>query len=120
MKEVSDSVILKLANNEITIEKIINSVFEDEDNEKYGVVETDSDVIYVDWDIDNAYSSAKEMIEGFDKIEVLKYIGDLYDWDFEKLFSAIQNKEITLGQVYLNYIRDMDSASICKKNKTNE
>ena len=28
LKKVSDSVILKLANNEITIEKIIDSVFE--------------------------------------------------------------------------------------------
>ena len=118
LKEVSDSVILKLANNEITIEEIINSVFEDK--EKYGVLETDSDVIYVNWDIDNAYSSAKEMIEGFDKLEVLKYIGDLYGWNLEKLFSAIQNKVITLEQIYYNFIRDMDSASICIKNKTNE
>lgn len=118
LKEVSDSVILKLANNEITIEEIINSVFEDK--EKYGVLETDSDVIYVDWDIDVAYSSTKEMIEGFDKLDVLKYIGDLYNWDLEKLFSAIQNKEITLEQIYYNYIRAMDSESICKKNKTNE
>lgn len=118
LKEVSDSVILKLANNEITIEEIINSVFEDK--EKYGVLETDSDVIYVDWDIDVAYSSTKEMIEGFDKLDVLKYISDLYNWDLEKLFSAIQNKEITLEQIYYNYIRAMDSESICKKNKTNE
>ena len=120
LKVVSDSVILKLANNEITIEKIINYVFENENIEQYGVLETDSDVIYVDWDNDVAYSSVKEMIEGFDKLDVLKYICDIYKWDLEKLFSAIQNKEITLGQIYSNYIRDMDSASICKKNKTNE
>lgn len=118
LKEISDSVILKLANNEITIEEIINSVFEDK--EKYGVLETDSDVIYVDWDIDVAYSSTKEMIEGFNKLDVLKYICDLYGGDLEKLFSAIQNKVITLEQIYYNYIRDMDSASVCMKNKTNE
>ena len=120
LKKVSDSVILKLANNEITIEKIIDSVFENGDNGKYGVLETDSDVIYVNWDIDVAYSSVKEMINDFDKTDILKYIVDLCGGDLEKLFSAIQNKEITLEQIYYNYIRAMDSASICKKNKTNE
>lgn len=120
LKEVSDSVILKLANNKITIEEIINSVFENEDNEKYGVLETDSDIIYVNWDIDVAYSSVKEMINDFDKTDILKYIVDLCGGDLEKLFSAIQNKEITLEQIYYNYIRAMDTESICKKNKTNE
>lgn len=120
LKEVSDSVILKLANNKITIEEIINSVFENEDNEKYGVLETYSDVIYVNWDIDVAYSSVKEMINDFDKTDILKYIVDLFGGDLEKLFSAIQNKEITPEQIYYNYIQAMDSESICKKNKTNE
>ena len=115
MQEIDDSIVLKLANNEITIDKIINIVFEDEDIERYRVIETDSDVVFVDWDIDNAYSSAEEMIETFDKMEILKYAAELYHWDLKKLFSAIQDKKITLEQVYIDFIRAIDDASVCEK-----
>lgn len=120
MQGIDNSIMVKLANNKISIDEVINMVFEDEDLEGYRIVETDSDVVFVDWDIDNAFSSAEEMIETFDKLDILKYVAELYHWDLEKLFSAIQNKKITLEQIYIDYIRAMDDASICEKNKTNE
>lgn len=120
MQGIDNSIMVKLANNKISIDEVINMVFEDEDLEGYRIVETDSDVVFVDWDIDNAFSSAEEMIETFDKLDILKYVAELYHWDLEKLFSTIQNKKLTLEQIYIDYIRAMDDASICEKNKTNE
>ena len=93
LKEVSDSVILKLANNEITIEKIINSVFENEDNEKAKDVFKVGDehkfvVVETRKDENKVLLGYKQLKDDPRKKLYAKYhIGQKYDGEVVKMFN---------------------------------
>lgn len=114
IKSLSDSTLLKLKHNEITIDEVINMTFSKPYQIRYQLVETDSDTIYIDLNSSYAYSNFKEALDHYDDKDILEYALNLYNNNVEKLFSAIAHKEIDFEQVAKDCFQDMDIIAVNK------
>lgn len=110
--KISNSDLIKIAKNEISFDKIIEQIFKTDKQGDYQTIDTDSNMIFVDWDDCLVFTELNEIIESYPKAQIFEYVANIYENDIEKFYSEISQGTVDLKQIYFSFLEDTEYIGI--------